>query len=592
MEAKMDDWHAKLKDLLERKPVRLVLSIVVAAALVFFAVFADRGVGIDDDWSISVALSGRYPDSGLCLFVNALISQASVFLNDALPFMNWFLVIERLITVAAFAAFNYAVLTFLAPVWAFSLMALLEMFALPGCTYLGNFTFVAFVATVAGGTLLVGNVMREGRHRASSVIGIVLCACGYAVRVESFLLAVPFFGLAVLYFLFVRVQASRSAGGVKQACAAFGKALIPMAAMVAVCAAMTVYDAAQWSQPEWKYWQECNHERSMIVDYPMPAYDEVAEQLTEMGISEVDYYMVTHWATGDTEYFDLERLREVASLSVAHTPGEIASGFIEYPLELPNGARLPMLLLIFVVGACLWGGMAQRISAAALLFIAYCACSYFFGAGRLFDRVEYPILIYAAVSIAFIASCPDREPALRGSSFSRRFWQGVSLAGAAAWLLVTVVILSRLVLAFSPAQVYESVHQQEQLSDSPLVEYVSDSESIYVWDTFSYISLELAYGYVNLPSEDVLEHNMSLGGWTVNAPFIDARNEEAGMANIVKGLVENDRAYFISAYTEVPDYLLSYIREHYYPNAKMERLDHLVGYSQDASFYTYRFTAE
>lgn len=588
----MDSWYVKLESWLERKSVRLSLSIVVAAVLVFLAVFADKGVGIDDDWSISVALSGRYPDSGLCLFVNALISQASVALNDALPFMNWFLVIERLITVAAFAAFNYAVLTFLAPVWAFSLMALLEMFALPGCTYVGNFTFVAFVATLAGGSLLLGNVVREGRHVASSVIGIVLCACGYAIRLESFLLAMPFFGLAIIYCFFTRVRASRSAGSVKGAIAAFGKQLIPIAAMAAVCAGLAVYDAVQWSQPEWKYWQECNHERSMIVDYPMPAYEEVSAQLTEMGISEVDYYMVTHWGTGDTEYFDLERLREIASLSVAHSPQEIAFGFIEYPLELPNGARLPVLLLVFTIGACLWGSGAQRITVVTLLFAAYCACSYFFGAGRLFDRVEYPILIYAATSIAFVASCPCREPALRRSMASRRFWQGVSFASVAAWLLVTIVILSRLMLAFSPVQVYESVHQQEQLSDSPLVEYVSDSEDVYVWDTFSYIFLELAYGYVNLPPEDVLEHNISLGGWTVNAPFINARNEEAGMANIVKGLVENDHAYFISAYTDMPDYLLRYIREHYYPNAKMERLDYLVGYSQDASFYIYRFTAE
>ena len=70
--------------LIYSKRNRLIFAFVLTFVTLTLMTLTDRyGGGSDDDWAISLALSGRLPDSGLCLFVNAAISQITLALNTA-----------------------------------------------------------------------------------------------------------------------------------------------------------------------------------------------------------------------------------------------------------------------------------------------------------------------------------------------------------------------------------------------------------------------------------------------------------------------------------------------------------------------------
>ena len=133
--------------LIYSKRNRLIFAFVLTFVTLTLMTLTDRyGGGSDDDWAISLALSGRLPNSGLCLFVNAAISQITLMLNYAFPAQNWFLVIEFIITATAFFSIVYGSLTYMKPLFGFLLIGAVEAFVLPGCTYEGNFTFVAGIA--------------------------------------------------------------------------------------------------------------------------------------------------------------------------------------------------------------------------------------------------------------------------------------------------------------------------------------------------------------------------------------------------------------------------------------------------------------
>ena len=127
--------HA-INTLIYSRKYRLIFAAILTVVLFALMTLTNRYAGgSDDDWSISLDLSGRYPNSGLCLFINALISQASLALNLAFPAFNWFLFLEFLIAFFAFFCVVYGALTYMKPLFAFLLIGAVECFILPGCTY-------------------------------------------------------------------------------------------------------------------------------------------------------------------------------------------------------------------------------------------------------------------------------------------------------------------------------------------------------------------------------------------------------------------------------------------------------------------------
>lgn len=572
---------------------RIAFSIVLAVFMVGLMALSDRTDIFDDDWTISVALSGRYPDSGLSLFINALISHVTLALNEVLPFVNWFLFIEYGVSALAFAVLIYVALTHLHPAVGVLFIAGAEYFLIPFCTYYSNFTFVAAACTLAGFSLLLANAASERGSGKRIVLGVCLCALGYAFRVNAFLLTLPFFAIALVCILVRRSRERRAQDTDDAPCRTsrsrwLSAAVAPFALVALMCAALFAYDTFAWLQPGWSEWREWNDCRSQISDFIMPPYADVEEELQAAGITEDAYYLATHWATGDTDYFDLERMEVLASVSRSQSLSATIKGALGYPASLLAGNRM---FIFFAVMTLLMFALSEKrrwLPLALIVLVALAACSFFFGLGRLLARVENPIYLYALASMLFVMGpAPAGSITQRFSGVARRAAAGVAVG---AFALVTVYLVVTVGATTSPEQAWKMVHQQDFQPHDPLIDGAMEGDQTYVWSTMDYVVLEYSYEHRYLPTTRFLEKNVQIGGWSTDSPYLRARNEAIGLPNVVKGLVERDDVYLVSSDPFFTERLLGFIRHEYFPNARVSVVDALRD-SQGDSYDVYAFSA-
>lgn len=542
--------------------VRLVVSVFFSAVLMTLMTLQGRFGVTDDDWAISVALSGRYPDSGLCLFVNALISKSVLFLSGIWDQFNWFLLLEGFLTFAAFAAFSYAMLTFITPLLALLMIAGAEYFIMPYCTYFGNFTFVAALSTVAGIAFLAGWVKDDGRSLVLAILGVCFCLFGFCLRQDAFLLSLPFFGAVVVVLLWRR----RREGGLF-------KTLAPFIVLVALCAFAYVYDGLAWSAPGWSEWREFNSYRAQISDYPMPAYADVEQEMLAAGIDEDAYFLATNWCTGNVDFFTMDRMRALASVSLRWDMDNVLAAFVGYPLAFPEHARIIVFFLSIIVLSLALSRKGRWLPIVFVLVAAYLCCVYFFGIGRLLDRVEVPTCFYASLCAVFVVGRSFSAPSFVADRFeSVKISRVFACAGLVVIVFITGHSLTHLLRNFDPAQLPELLDQRNHVPDYEIYDVAMEGDEVYLWDTISYVVLEAAYEHRFLPTEDFLMKNICMGGWTSDAPFIIARDDEAGVGDQMDALVNGEHVQFVTYMDYYATHLLGFIQTNYYPDAQMREV--------------------
>lgn len=585
--------------LIYSKRNRLIFAFVLTFVTLTLMTLTDRyGGGSDDDWAISLALSGRLPDSGLCLFVNAAISQITLALNTAFPAQNWFLVIEFIITATAFFSIVYGSLTYMKPLFGFLLIGAVEAFVLPGCTYESNFTFVAGIASLAGFLLLVGSTKTNSHSVIIPVAGIIFCVLGFLWRAEVLLLSIPFFAVA-LGFIFLSRQNRKSSASTSFSLSSVARASIPYIAVIVLCGCFYAYNQAAWQEPEWAAWKDFNSPRSELSDYPMPDYEKVANDLTNHGLSKDDYFAPLMWITADTEVYTTETMEYLSSLSSALTVDNYLANVAKYLNDVCKS--MPSHVILIVAFAVITILASRRKTALPQILVslgfALVICLYFAAIGRLPERVETFIWLYSlsAIFLSIKHNAYDDDPEGAQNKLIEPYKSReviASTTGLLMWMGATLLVLILTVPKFNPSLLPAYLNQDTFKPNDPATEYASrDDDKILVWGTASYFDIEHAYRLKFLPSEEFLSKNLFLGGWTDRAPYTMANRERADMTNVIRGLAENPNAYLIiEEHREghLPDLILSLIQEHYYPNATIEKVESFKGKGPKDAFSVWK----
>ncbi|MFR7746471.1 MAG: hypothetical protein ACLU06_03460 [Eggerthellaceae bacterium] len=591
--------HA-INTLIYSRKYRLIFAAILTVVLFALMTLTNRYAGgSDDDWSISLDLSGRYPNSGLCLFINALISQASLALNLAFPAFNWFLFLEFLIAFFAFFCVVYGALTYMKPLFAFLLIGAVECFILPGCTYEGNFTFVAGIATLAGFILLVGSTKNRSASKLIPTVGVIFCVLGFMLRWEAFLLCLPFVALS-LFFIFLHRKSDRPTIAWHQRISSFLRASIPYVAVVILCSATFIYDALVWQQPEWKAWLDFNNVRSELVDYPMPAYDKVADELAAHGISEADYRAPQQWVTADPEVFTVEKLEYMASLTTALSPADRIQNIKNYVKADLASFPHHILIVIAIAVVALLASRKTEVLPHIVIALGFAAIIwlYFATTGRLPERVESLIWLFALIAIFLSVkhNAYDNDPDAKQSALATANTRRETIAtasGGVLWGAATALVLSLTVPMFNPSLIGAYLNQDTYQPNNPVAEYAArDDGRINVWGISSFFEVEDSYRLKFLPSEELLAKNFFLGGWSDRAPFTMANRERVNMGNAVKGLADNPNAYLViseAADGYLPEFTLTLIKQHYYPDATMEVVETFQGANPDDVYQVWKF---
>lgn len=540
-------------------PLRnLGISLIASLAFITLYSFSSQygGDGTNDDFAIGIALSGRLPGMDMSLFVNAALCNFVASLNQAIPNINWFWMFERLAALASFATVMFVCLEKskeipTLPIFVACTCTLL----LVGCTYSGNFSFVACFASVAGGTALLVGVKSPYLHTYRGIIdaiSIILISIGFSMRIECFLLYLPFFLLTVAFIVFDESK--------KQSLSA--KSFLPIILSVLCCVLLFTYNQIVWStNSDLAQWKQYNSARSAISDYPMPSYESISKELEDYGVSENDYHMLCSWMTADDRTFDTETLENVATLADSKGLNQLVLGLPHAAKEylarlLSEGALLGLIALyIFLVAKS-----PRKCFGAIVLLTAFALSAYFVATGRFPQRVEYPLWIYT-FSVLSLSLKPHFNP-------SRTSARSFSM-GAAAFCLA---------LAFATQVGYFDRHEIKpaftQTSFEPqgaLFDYEKEHpQDIYLFDVGTYTLIEQSFKEKNLPSHDFLAHNATLGGWSTESPYYKSRNEIMGSDSLLRSLAEEDSFHLLTQDPAICDTLVIFFKEHYAMDVKVE----------------------
>ena len=553
----------------ESRPVAPCVAAALALTLFVIGVLVlnDDYRGPDDDLGISIVLSGLYPDGGQCLFTNAVLNGIIYQLNMAIPELNWFLVVERLVVTVAFFSFCYILLRHAPLGLSLACIGFVAYFIMPKCTLGSNFTVVAALCVVAGELCCCSGIMRKAP--SSCVAGTSLVTLGFMWRVLVLLLSAPFL---VLAFAGLLVRLGR---GQRQRV----KALVVRALVCAIAVGLCVggalaFDKAVWAEPKWADWLEYNDARYALVDYPMSDYDEVRDELESIGVSESDYWLMRNWITADPDYITSDLLMEVSD--IAREPvadRSLSDAFLAEGRHLVKSPLLTISLACVAACALLLGRKRVLATVALSLGGAFAACVLFRYTGRLPARVEYStwLLSLLPILVAFLAMRPPAPVATR-SAGDRRI-----KASALIGMMFALLCIVGLMLKWAPSFNVESIDQFEKSSafveSNDLVQRFTEPGVVYVWDTTTFTQLEKQLKYRHLPPASFMGSTTFMGGWTQGSPLVRAHNAEIGIPNPIRGLIDRPDTYFVTRRKEAIEQLTRYLREHYSKGAKAEVVD-------------------
>ncbi|MDE8702805.1 hypothetical protein PZH32_07480 [Adlercreutzia equolifaciens] len=533
--------------------------------------------GPDDDLGIAMVLSTLYPDAGQCPFTNAALNNLVYGLNTALPALNWTLVIERLSAAAALGALTYGLLRSLPRGFALAVLGFVLLLIYPSCTVNANFTVVAALCVFAGETLLCLSILRQ--RTGQGVLGAALTILGFLWRPSILLLSAPFLALAFL----VAACHLRRLGDPWRSW--LPRALLLLLGLALAAGCLSLYHQSVWSEEPWSAWLAYSDARSLLCDYPVKPYEAIAEQLSALGVSENDYWCMTHWITADSSFFTTERLEAVAAVaSNAQVITPLAALTAEGASLLKSNLLLTLGIGIVAVVAALAGGRGAAAVAVLSLGAAFLVCLYFRITGRLPERVEYPIWLLGFLPLLALLALPDR-PSLPGPAAAttaphrRAPSPRLARAGTALGLLAgTASVVAALVL-FAPTVDFQRIDQLQQTSafaeEQSLVQHFSQGDDLYVWAPNAYVFVERQLQYRFLPPQRFMDHNVLAGGWTQGSPLIAAQNARLDLANPLQSLLANPHARLVAKNSETVQHVLTFLREHYDAHAKKKTLERI-----------------
>ena len=561
--------------------VAALLATLLLVALIAFGSDAST----DDDLGIAFALSGLYPDSGLCLFVNAFISRLTLLISSIAPGINAFFILEYCLAAVGVFVFVYVALAYLDDrAVALCAIGLFILLLVAGCTFRKNFTVVATTLTLAGSFALVVQLRQNRLSGPLTVTAVILCVFGFMLRWESFLLMIPFVFVAFVHKLWLNAKSKKPALGMKRT----ALKLIPFVVVVALCACAYVYDSNEWSSPEWAEWKSYNQVRSMISDYPMPAYSEIEEELSAGGITAIDYDFAQNWRTADNEVFTVDSLKFISSFR-EEVGDEVVADVMQFKatrwikmfwFAIPIGIAL---LVLYILRSRRLNAVSN-VAVAAIVVIFAAITFYLASGGRLPQRVMYSVIAGAVVFLAAIigdkASNSERRQSSKATEKLRKPMSALALVFCLACAGFVVYSshpsLNNFDTGDKATGSATSAASADLASYSSLTDYIRTHDDIlFVMDAKTEYYYIYEYDMKRIPPKDELMRIIMLGGWTTDSPFINARNEMQGMGNVMKGLVENNRARYIVLQSNKawPSEIETYLETHYWQDVEANLVD-------------------
>lgn len=368
--------------------------------------------------------------------------------------------------------------------------------------------------------------------------GTIFIALGYMLRKEAGLLFIPFIVLMIWHEVLMSEDK-------KAQWRALMHYMFPaIATLFALFTSQTIFTAIEPYAGADRY----NGARTAMVDFPIKTWDESFE-----GINNADYIAVRNWMLADTEAITVESLETMEAVGARDQYSLTFSGLQSALADMwrivaktdiyVSMMIMPVLILTgFIV---VTGKKWTKLAAISGLLGAFLILLYFTFRGR--------ALMHVWVLTLFALICLEIVLLLSNKLDRKKF--------TAILLLVSIVLYfsAGQVIAHAKFHDFQTVLTSRVDADESAYEQTKSDDDLYLWPLWHGTILADSWVSGELPSAELLKHNVALGYWTAGQPYYTAFLEQIGHPNPIRDLVEKDNVYVMSN----ADYILNFLREHY-----------------------------
>ena len=528
--------------------------IILGICVVFFLGYLLLGrifYEENDDFALNLIANGTYtPHSEYLVFNNIIYGYILKILYKITGRVNWYLFVMLFmnfvsITLLCLMVSKKTILPISIGLTVF--INILLDYDFYNCL---QFTKNAALYSMIG-FLILYFVMIEDISKKMIPIGIILMIFGALVRFDSFKAVLPF-GLCLLI---VEMFGSP----IKK----YLKKLIPLGiSLLMIFSFQMFHEYFYNSQPEWNYALQYNHQRSLLLDYGVPPYEENKKLYKSLDIELLDLNMLKSWAYSNFDKFTLKRLEMINNnkKAVSYDLSLITKSFSNIYAAIRNHLLpamwlIGLLVLLFLdTKSCFLYLLLSGVICAEYILLS--------SVNRVIWRVVYMIwLSFFIIFYPFILNRYSKK--INDLSFDKTYKKYVYY----------VIILCLLVS--NGLNLLSNTFNDKDLGKDYFLFFHNikqQKDKVYVAAalTFGCIAPATKIYRINRRYKDVYRNTLFLGGWSVPSP-LNNRIDKSILKNPVKSLIKSD-VYF-ACNSGSKDTILKYLQKEYSKKVKIKYIE-------------------
>lgn len=523
---------------------------------------------VSDDFIMMATVSGAYNGipSKYIMFMNPLIGILISGLYNCIPSINWYVWLQLIMICISFSIILYIGLKMnnkfiIFCMLIFNLIASIDMYQLMQFTK----TATLIISTGFFVFLYDINIQESSINVWTTVLFVI---CGFLIRSQCFYLTAFIFSIVFLinWMLKQSFIFSKKNRIIKYVLVIFS----------ILCCVLVFKNYFISHNPEYKQYVQYGKIRSQLIDYPLPEYEFIKDELTDINISENDYKCISTWNLCDSEYFTKNKLNSILQIVQKYRSNEFNIKSMlknmyhrKYWEYLIVWSCIVISISIFIIDyRRIWQVMIIGFTCLALLM-------YFEYLQRVVYRVEFSIIMTCALALISLLIIKPPQNTIPCNRI------GIVL------IVILIALRALLLLPMSCDSVWNSmfyswvndIHKYrlkiESKSIKDLNEYMNTNSHYYLMDFNTTIqSYYLAYDPLKSLDRDYFKNKMYIYGVDFLSPEQVIYYRHKSIINPIKSLMDPN-TYYICNDTSV---LETFIKEHYDKNFYFKKVKTLNGF--------------
>lgn len=537
---------------------RNILTVTVLTVLFLFVQSRLPIWGNTDNYYISNVLNGIYSSENYCCFLNPAIAWLVRATAHLLPSADGFALIQEFLVTVGIWCILFLLTRFFS-----AKTVCLSAFLLSVLNLKLNLLHLPFTSStsvlVCIGFFLCYAAIRKEAGLLWGAVGVFYIVFSSLIRFKAFMLMLPFAALAILADLAVLPKEKRKEF--------LRRSVLLLAPAVLLTAAFYVLKLETDSSELYAPGVDYNRTRVLLVDYEQKPWAQIAEPLSEIGVSENDLSTIHSLIIADTDWVTAERMNSISAISHKDSGHRLRyfldSGLVnEMTAVRANSALkvqlilLTALLILFLFSGIHWIRKLELVFSMAGAFLEWAYLAY---SGHVPTYVAQAILL--GVWFIFGAVAVSEKPAPRRRELL-----------CIACLLLSVVLLNSFSGSVKTCRsnLFASLHAKDShLAQFPDTAEIDDHpDAVFIWGVYDLGGAINQSDFLTdhkLLSQEFIRHNLVDGEWQYGQPYYLDYLADIQIPNPMRALIDREHTYYI-ANEERCRMVLTYLQEHYGEN--------------------------